>query len=265
MEAYEAFASIYDAFMEEIDYDMWVAYLHKIWEKECFQPKLIADLGCGTGNVTQILAKQGYHMIGIDFSEDMLAEAKKKAEMENLNILYILQDMREFELYGTVNCIISLCDSLNYITEEEELLQVFCLVNNYLHPKGLFIFDLNTEYKFKEILAQNAFSETKEDSAYIWENYYDEQEKINEYYVNFFIKQKDGKYERKEEYHYQKAYDISTIKRLLEQSGLQLSGIYDAYTFEPPRKDSQRIYFVAREVQKTGNCDVLQEEMEYER
>ena len=91
--------------------------------------------------------------------------------------------MREFELYGTVNCIISLCDSLNYITEEEELLQVFCLVNNYLHPKGLFIFDLNTEYKFKEILAQNSFSETKEDSAYIWENYYDEQEKINEYYV----------------------------------------------------------------------------------
>lgn len=265
MEAYEAFASIYDAFMEEIDYDMWVAYLHKIWEKECFQPKLIVDLGCGTGNVTQILAKQGYHMIGIDFSEDMLAEAKKKAETENLNILYILQDMREFELYGTVNCIISLCDSLNYITEEEELLQVFCLVNNYLHPKGLFIFDLNTEYKFKEILAQNSFSETKEDSAYIWENYYDEQEKINEYYVNFFIKQKDGKYERKEEYHYQKAYDISIIKRLLEQSGLQLSGIYDAYTFEPPRKDSQRIYFVAREVQKTGNCDVLQEEMEHER
>ena len=154
---------------------------------------------------------------------------------------------------------------MNYITEEEELLQVFCLVNNYLHPKGLFIFDLNTEYKFKEILAQNSFSEIKEDSAYIWENYYDEQENINEYYVNFFIKQKDGKYERKEEYHYQKAYDISIIKRLLEQSGLQLSAIYDAYTFEPPRKDSQRIYFVAREVQKTGNCDVLQEEMEHER
>ncbi|MEY8320969.1 class I SAM-dependent methyltransferase [Lachnospiraceae bacterium 46-61] len=265
MEAYEAFASIYDVFMEEIDYDMWVTYLHKIWEKEHFQPKLIADLGCGTGSVTQILAKQGYNMIGIDSSEDMLVEAKKKAETENLNILYILQDMREFELYGTVNCIISLCDSLNYITEEEELLRVFCLVNNYLHPKGLFIFDLNTEYKFKEILAQNSFAETKEDSAYIWENYYDEEEKVNEYYMNFFIKQKDGKYERREEYHYEKAYDIATIKRLLEQSGLQLSAVYDAYTFEPPKQNSQRIYFVAREVQKTSNCDVLQEEMEYER
>lgn len=265
MEAYEGFASVYDEFMEETDYAMWTAYLYKIWEKENCNPKLIADLGCGTGNVSQILAKQGYNMIGIDFSEEMLAEAKKKAEAENLDILYLLQDMREFELYGTVNCIISLYDSLNYILEEDELLQVFRLVNNYLHPKGIFIFDLNTEYKFKYLLAQNSFGETREDAAYIWENYYDEQQKINEFYMNFFIKQKDGKYERKEEYHYEKAYNIPTIKRLLEQSGLQLSAIYDAYTFEPPKEDSQRIYVVAREVQKTGDCDVLQEELKNER
>ena len=133
MEAYEGFASVYDEFMEETDYAMWIAYLHKIWEKENCQPKLIADLGCGTGNITQILAKQGYHMIGIDFSEEMLAEAQQKAKAQNLDILYLLQDMREFELYGTVNCIISLYDSLNYILEEAELLQVFRLVNNYLH------------------------------------------------------------------------------------------------------------------------------------
>ena len=265
MEAYEGFASVYDEFMEETDYAMWIAYLHKIWEKENCQPKLIADLGCGTGNITQILAKQGYHMIGIDFSEEMLAEAQQKAKAQNLDILYLLQDMREFELYGTVNCIISLYDSLNYILEEAELLLVFRLFNNYLHPKGIFIFDLNTEYKFKYLLAQNSFGETKEDAAYIWENYYDEQQQINEFYMNFFIKQKDGKYERKEEYHYEKAYDISTIKRLLEQSGLQLSAIYDAYTFEPPKEDSQRIYVVAREVQKIGDCDVLQEELEHER
>lgn len=110
MEAYEGFASVYDTFMEETDYAMWVNYLHQIWEKQNFQPKLIADLGCGTGNVIQILAKQGYDVIGIDMSEDMLAEAKKKAQSENLDILYLLQDMREFELYGTVNCIISLYD-----------------------------------------------------------------------------------------------------------------------------------------------------------
>jgi 2-polyprenyl-3-methyl-5-hydroxy-6-metoxy-1,4-benzoquinol methylase len=265
MEAYEGFASVYDTFMEETDYAMWVNYLHQIWEKQNFQPKLIADLGCGTGNVIQILAKQGYDVIGIDMSEDMLAEAQKKAQSENLDILYLLQDMREFELYGTVNCIISLYDSLNYILEEQELLQVFRLVNNYLHPKGLFIFDMNTEYKFKEILAQNSFGETKQNSAYIWENYYDEEQKINEFYMNFFIKQKNGSYERKEEYHYERAYDIVTVKKLLEQSGLELCGIYDAYTFQPPKSDSQRVYFVAKEVQKTEQCDVLQEEFCNER
>ena len=265
MEAYEGFASVYDTFMEETDYAMWVNYLHQIWEKQKFHPNMISDLGCGTGNVIQILAKQGYDVIGIDMSEDMLAEAKKKAQSENLDILYLLQDMREFELYGTVNCIISLYDSLNYILEEQELLQVFRLVNNYLHPKGLFIFDMNTEYKFKEILAQNSFGETKQNSAYIWENYYDEEQKINEFYMNFFIKQKDGSYERKEEYHYERAYDIVTVKKLLEQSGLELCGVYDAYTFQPPKSDSQRVYFVAKEVQKTEQCDVLQEEFCNER
>ena len=265
MEAYEGFAAVYDMFMEETDYAMWVEYIKKIWQKENCHPKLIADLGCGTGNVTQLLAKEGYDMIGIDFSEDMLAEAKKKAEAQNLDILYLLQDMREFELYGTVNCIISLYDSLNYITEEKQLLNVFCLVNNYLHPKGLFIFDLNTEYKFKEILAQNSFAQTNEAAAYTWENYYDETEKINEFYMNFFIKEENGSYSRKEEYHYEKAYDIQTIERLLQKSGLQLSAVYDAYTFEPPRADSQRIYVVAKEVQKTQYCDVLQEERNHGR
>lgn len=259
VEAYGVFASVYDLFMEETDYDMWVEYIKKIWEKEQIQPQLILDLGCGTGNVSERLAQQGYNMIGIDFSEDMLSEAKKKAEEKNLDILYLLQDMREFELYGTVNCIISLYDSLNYILEEQELLQVFRLVNNYLHPQGIFIFDMNTEYKFQK-LGQNSFGETKENAAYIWENFYDEEQKINEYYMNFFIKQKNGSYQRKEEFHYEKAYDIDTITKLLNQSGLKLSGIYDAYTFEPASPYSERIFVVAREAQKTQYCDVLQEE-----
>lgn len=261
MEAYEGFASVYDVFMGDTDYDGWVSYLEEIWKKENFHPTLIADLGCGTGNVTQRLAEKGYGMIGIDISEDMLAVAREKAIGANQDILYLEQDMREFELYGTVNCIISLYDSLNYITEEEDLLEIFRLVNNYLHPKGYFIFDLNTEYKFKEVLAQNSFGETTEDSAYIWENYYDEEEQINEFYMNFFIQNKaTGEYKRTEEYHYEKAYSTDTIEKLLKESGLQLVGIYDAFTFLPPKEDSQRIHVVAREVMKTEVCDVLQEE-----
>lgn len=265
MEAYEGFASVYDVFMEDTDYDQWVEYIHQIWERDGHKPKLIADLGCGTGNVTERLARKGYDMIGIDISEDMLAEAKQKAEAEGLDILYLLQDMREFELYGTVNCVLSLFDSLNYITEEEDLLQVFRLVNNYLHPGGLFIFDLNTEYKFHAILGQNTFAETREDTAYIWENYYDEDEKINEFYMNFFIRQCDGTgYERVEEVHYEKAYSMDKIKELLQVSGMELVGIYEAFTFDEPKEDTERIYVVAKEIMKTEICDVLQEEMKHE-
>lgn len=251
MEAYGSFAAVYDLFMSDTKYDDWVKYLHEIWEKENIEPKIIADLGCGTGNVTLRLAKEGYEMIGIDISEDMLSEARNKAIESDAEVLFLMQDMREFELYGTANCIISLFDSLNYITEEKELLDVFKLVNNYLHPKGLFIFDLNTEYKFKNILADNTFAETTDNAAYIWENYFDEDEEINEFYMNFFIKnESNNSYKRFEEYHYEKSYSIDTIKKLIAESGMQLVNIYDAYTFEEAKSDSERIFVVAREVLK---------------
>ena len=207
MEAYEGFAAVYDMFMEETDYDMWVEYIKKIWKKENCHPKLIADLGCGTGNVTQILAREGYDVIGIDFSEDMLAEAKKKAEAENLDILYLLQDMREFELYGTVRAVVSVCDSMNYITDEEDLLQVFRLVSNYLDPGGIFIFDLNTVHKYRDILGDATIAENREECSFIWENDFDEEEGINEYDLTLFIRREDEDlYEKYEETHYQRAY-----------------------------------------------------------
>lgn len=251
MEAYEGFAAVYDLFMEETNYAQWVVYLEKIWLKYNISPKLILDLGCGTGNISLPLAKKGYEVIGIDVSEDMLSVAKEKAERDRLDILFLMQDMREFELYGTVDCVISLYDSLNYITEEEDLLQVFCLVNNYLDPGGLFIFDMNTEYKFQNKLADRSFAETTEKAAYIWENYYDEKEKINEFYMNFFVKEENSEqYKRFEEYHYERAYDIEKIKELITKSGMELLNVFDAFTFEEAREDSERIYFVAKEIQK---------------
>ena len=247
MGAYEGFAEVYDWFMDDIDYDSWVDYIERIWSSYNKTPKLIADLGCGTGNVTERLANKGYDMIGMDISEDMLAEAREKAYENENQILYLLQDMREFELYGTVDIIISLFDSLNYITEEEDLLKVFKLVNNYLEPKGLFIFDLNTKYKFKNILGENTFTQIDDDAAYIWENYYDEDSEINEYYLNIFVKDNDGRYERYEEVHHEKAYEIDVIKDLINKSGLKLLNIYDAYTFDEPKETSERIFFIAME------------------
>lgn len=253
MGAYESFASVYDLFMSDIDYDEWVEYVEEIWEKFNIKPEIVCELGCGTGSISLRLAEKGYDMIGIDISADMLSEARNKAVQSDKEVLFLLQDMREFELYGTVNSIICLCDGLNYITEDEDMQQVFSLVNNYLHPGGLFVFDLNTEYKFKEIYGENTFTEVEDEAVYIWENYYDEEERINEYYLNFFVKNEDGTYERTQEEHYERAYTLEEIKGFIEKSGMKFEAAYDAFTFEPAREDSERIYVVAREVQKKEN------------
>lgn len=244
--AYEAFAQVYDTMMEDVPYEEWAEYIIALLEKFSCKPEMILDLGCGTGTMTELMALKGYDMIGLDLSEDMLIRAKDKAKQAQLDILYLCQDMMAFELYGTVGCIISICDSLNYITTEEGLLEVFKLANNYLEPDGLFIFDLNTDYKFKEVMSDQTFAQTFENCAYIWDNYYYEDENINEYILTLFI-EKNGVYERSEETHHEKAYSIDVIKRLILASGLKLEAIYHDNTFDVPKKTSERLYFVARE------------------
>ena len=192
-------------------------------------------------------------MIGVDNSVDMLEIAIEKKEEEGQDILYLLQDMREFELYGTVRAVVSVCDSMNYITDEEDLLEVFRLVNNYLDPGGIFIFDLNTEYKYEEILGDTTIAEDREDASFIWDNYYDHEEQINEYDLALFIPvDKDGEtlYRKYEETHYQKAYSLEKIKELLAEAGMEFIDAYDAFTRNPVKEDSERIYILAREKEK---------------
>lgn len=156
MESYTDFAYIYDKLIDQ-DYEKWADYIEEIFKKHGVKPNLVLDLGCGTGSITNILAKRGYDMIGVDLSPDMLNVARDKALEENLDVLYLCQDIREFELYGTVDAIICTLDVLNYITKPEDLRLVFSLVKNYLNPDGIFIFDINTEYKLKNVLGNNTF------------------------------------------------------------------------------------------------------------
>lgn len=248
MDAYTSFAAVYDTFMDNIPYEEWAAYVIGLLKEYRIENGLVLDLGCGTGNMTELLAKAGYDMIGVDNAEEMLEIAMEKRQESGYDILYLLQDMREFELFGTVKAIISICDSINYITEEEELLEVFQLVNNYLDPKGVFIFDFNTVYKYKEVMGNQTIAEDREECSFIWDNYYYEEEQINEYELNLFIRERDsGLYRKYQETHFQKAYDLETIKGLVEQSGLEYITAYDAFTREVPTEESERIYVVARE------------------
>jgi len=248
MEAYSSFAAVYDTFMDNIPYGEWAEYLISLLKEYEVEDGLILDMGCGTGSMTELLAEAGYDMIGIDNSEEMLEIAMEKRAESGFDILYLLQDMREFELYGTVKAIVSICDSVNYITEEEELEEVFRLVNNYLDPKGVFIFDFNTVYKYQEIMGDQTIAEDREDCSFIWNNYYYEDEQINEYELSLFIREEDSDLYRKyQETHFQKAYDLETIQRLIEKSGLEYITAYDAFTKSVPTETSERIYVIARE------------------
>lgn len=298
MGAYESFARVYDLFMDNVPYEEWGSYLTGLLREYGICSGTVAELGCGTGKMTRLLAAAGYDMIGVDNSEEMLeiareaeyeadawsaAEAWDEAdetdepeeyaelgepdepeesdepdepdepdeldeldELPNGGILYLLEDMRELELYGSVCAVVSVCDSMNYILEEADLREVFSRVHEYLEEDGVFIFDLNTVYKYRDLLGETTIAENREEGSFIWENYFDEASAVNEYDLTLYIREDGETYRRFEEVHYQRAYDLKTIDRLLADAGMELLAAYDAFTKEPVKEDSERIYVVAR-------------------
>ncbi len=257
MNSYTGFAKVYETFMDNVPYDEWAEYLKGLLSEYGVEKgALVTELGCGTGEMTRRLARAGYDMIGIDLSEEMLDIARYEHEEESKDILYLCQDMRGFELYGTVAAVVSVCDSMNYITSEEELLKVFRLVNNYLDADGIFIFDMNTIYKYETQLADRVIAENREECSLIWENYYDKETRLNEYDITIYTKAEFEEeeeeelpplFERIEETHLQKAYQTDTVIALLEEAGMEFVAVYGAGTRKLPGPDCERIYFIARE------------------
>lgn len=244
MKEYTDFANVYDMFMDNVPYEEWGYYIVNTLKDYNIDNGIILDLGCGTGKITKFLSQNGYDMIGIDNSFDMLNIAMNSKDGED--ILYLCQDMREFELYGTVRAVISVCDSLNYITDKEDLVTVFKLVNNYLDPNGLFIFDINSVYKYEKILSDNTFAENRDEASFIWENYYSREDMINEYMLTLFVKNGEM-YEKFEETHYQKAYELDEIIEIIRIAGMEYLGSYEAFTKEQVKNDTERIFVICKE------------------
>ena len=224
--SYTKIASLYDRLIKgDIDYEKIASFINKeITRKD----NIVLDLACGTGNLTEKLKGYGYDMIGIDLSVDMLGVAKQK----NPDILYLCQDMRKFELYGTVDCICCMTDSLNYITDTEDLKTVFALAKNYLNPGCPFIFDLNSYHKLRNIIGNNTFTYDEDDIFYVWENEFDEECDICDFFLTFFVKE-NGSYTRFDEQHSERAYKEEDVKNLLREAGFENIKCYSDYDKSP--------------------------------
>ncbi|MBR2353204.1 MAG: class I SAM-dependent methyltransferase [Clostridia bacterium] len=244
-EGYDAIARVYDRLNSDLDYEAWADFFERLFDRFLGKrPELVLDLACGTGRMTRILADRGYDMIGVDGSAEMLAEAYS----EGGGILYLLQDMRELELYGTVGATVCCLDSLNYLLEEKDLARVFSLVHNYLDPDGLFLFDVNSTYKFENIYGDNAYI-LEDDAAFCgWQNEYNRETGICEFYLSVFEEQRDGSYERADEHQRERCYDRETLCRLLGEAGFEVLGIYGDYEASDPVETTERWYFAARAI-----------------
>lgn len=245
MDTYGKFAGIYDDLMTDFDYEEWFNYIEDILRKNNVKPKNILEMACGTGNLSYYLGKKGYDLTCFDLSADMLSRADEKLSSFN-NVRLLNQNMIDFNIYEKFDCILSICDSINYITEKDDLLETFKNVYNHLEDDGIFIFDINSFYKLKYIIGNNTFVEDREDIFYSWENYFDEEDNICEFYLTFFFSEDGKNFQRFDEDHLEKAYKVDEIVDLLKEAGFEDIEYFEAFGFEKPVEETERINFVVK-------------------
>ncbi len=271
-ESYRSFASVYDEFMDGTDYqktadqiqDMITRFgVSKPTQKRtgaseardvllAAEKNLVVDLGCGTGKFTEILADRGYDVMGIDLSEEMLGIALERRDSLRHRTLYLCQDMREFELYGTAGTFVSVGDSVNYLLTDEDMIKLFKRVNTFLFPGGIFVFDFKTLHLYRDVIGDNTIAEDREDCSFIWENWYDDESRINEYDLSLFIretgvKEDDNLFRKYQEIHRQRGYTLEEMKRFAEEAGLTWIAEMDSDNMGPVSEESERILCVVRE------------------
>ena len=244
---YEDFAGVYDSLTGDVDYKKRADYLKTLFKRFDRMPTLLLDLACGTGGFSNEFAGDGVSVIGVDISPEMLNVAKEKSDKQKLDVLYLCQSASKLDLYGTVDGAICCLDSLNHITDYEELKESFERVSLFLERDRLFIFDVNTEYKHREILGNNTFVIEDENIYCVWQNECQDGKTVD-MCLDFFKENKNGLYERSQEFITERAYSEEELGYALENSGFEVLSVYGENSFEKPQKDTQRAVYIARKV-----------------
>ncbi len=243
---YITLAQVYDRLMQDIDYEAMADQVARLFAAYGVHPGLVLDLGCGTGSLALAMAARGHDMIGIDLSPDMLDQAARKAADAGAGLLLLQQDIRSFDLYGTVGAVLASLDVLNHITDRRGLKSVFRRVHTFLEPGGLFLFDLNSPWKLSSSLPGQTFYHVDEDVTWLWTNSYDRRRSVCTFDLTFFLADGEGRYVREDEMHEERAWREAEIREMLAGAGLDLLAVRDGYTERRPGPHSERLLYVVR-------------------
>ncbi len=238
-------ALYYDTLMKEIDYKAWVEYVLKIFKKKNKNPKIIIDLGCGTGNPTIILAKKGFKIYAVDSSKEMIEVLRKKIEKEKIRgIIPVVGDMRNFKIKEKVDAAVSFFDTINYILTKQDLLKCYKNVRGCLNEEGVFAFDINTVYGLEKVWGTNVFIREFGNIFSVWKSVWNHKKMVSTLYLTLFIKEKNG-YRRVDEVHQEKAFTLSEHESILRKAGFKKIDFFHHLTFTPPLEISTRVMVVA--------------------
>ena len=244
---YNDFARYYDILMEDADYNGRTEYILSLFERFNAKPTLLLDLACGTGEFSNRFAEKGISVIGVDISEEMLSIAQgKSAELGN-DILYVCQDAADLDLYGKVDGAVCLLDSLNHIIDYEKFCDAISRVSLFLEDNGLFVFDLNTVYKHREVLGDNTFVMDEEGVYCVWQNFFNPEKNTVDICLDFF-EENEEHYIRSSEDITEKAYTEDEISAALQKAGLEILAVYGDMTYEKPTETCERAVYVTRKI-----------------
>ena len=247
MSGYSAFARYYDELTANIDYKKRGEYFHEIIKKfKSTKDNILLDLACGTGSISEVMAGLGYDVVGVDNSDEMLGMAIEKKFDSGLNIQYLCQDMRKLDMFGTIDITICALDSINHLSSLNDVRKVFEGVAFFSELNGLFIFDVNTLYKHRNVLANNTFSYETDNVYCVWENTLDPDTDEVRMNLQFFEREDNGLWSRSSDGFSEKAYSEEDIEKMLADCGFELLAKYGDDTFSPPEETSQRIVYAAR-------------------